>query len=134
MTLVQDKIVSANKGAETCRSVAVWIKWYLDTLVGGLRKIVHGYEQHKVCDSFVWVRGLVPHSGQDNTEPGCLSVDFRRKLLGLGKWKWRTSEESCTNRGASITVHSPSNDVNSRVVKVLKPHFPVLREALRIQI
>jgi hypothetical protein len=43
--------------------------------------------QHKVCDSFVWVRDLSPHSGQDKTEPDYLSVDFRRKLLGLGKWK-----------------------------------------------
>jgi len=47
----------------------------------------HGYKQHKVCDPFVWVRELAPHSGEDNTELDYLGVDFRRNLLDLRKWK-----------------------------------------------
>ena len=41
---------------------------------------LHEYKQYKACDSFLWVRELAPHSGEDDTEPDYLSVDFRRIL------------------------------------------------------
>jgi len=63
---------------------------YIGTSFEFLRNVItllHGYEQHKVCDSFLWVRELAPHSGEDSTEPRYLSMDFRRNILDLRKWK-----------------------------------------------
>jgi len=43
---------------------------YISASFGLLRNIMtslHEYEQHEVCNLFLWFRELAPHSGEDNT-------------------------------------------------------------------
>jgi len=84
---------------------------YISALFGFLRNIMtslHEYEQHEVCNLFLWFRELAPQSGEDNTEPDYLSVDFRRNLLDLRKWKWRKPTEElqplCTHHRIVLKV------------------------------